>query len=706
MTEKFGRLGAVLTLLLLMTATLLQAQPSQPASSNTYNPERAKLLGQVLLEVLDQQHYRPQKDLDALSKAAFTDFMNGLDAGRSFFLASDVSRLSELGRTMAQDAHNGNLELLDDATDVLKKRVRDVQTIYTDILSKPFDFDKKEDLVLDSETLPYASSLDVLRERWRKSLKYQTLLRYIALVEKDSVDENVFHADLEKKARTETSESMRKMFDRILKLDRQDILSRYLNSIVGVFDPHTNYFPPVDRDNFNIEMTGRLEGIGAQLMEDDGYIKVTEIVPGSASYRQKELEPEDVILKVAQGDAEPVDVVGMSIDDAVQLIRGPKGTEVRLTVRKPDGRIMVIPIVRDVVVLEDTYARGAVIEDSRSNKHYGYIQLPRFYADFEHNGSPEAADDVKRILEEFKKVGVDGVVLDLRNDGGGSLDEAIKMVGLFIKTGPVVQVQDRRGYKQVLSDDDPSITYDGDLIVMVNGYSASASEIVSAALKDHGRALIVGTPTTFGKGTVQRFVELDRMVNSRYDSLKPLGDLKMTMQQFYRINGVSTQLNGVHSDIVIPDPNSYHDIGARTLKHALPGDTIAGLDYPMWKQYPYPVGELAAASKERIEHNPAFALVNERLARLRNEQKDSTTSLNWHDVMRHQHELESEADSIKNAMVDIDHLKVDPLAEDTTDAIRKDALEPFYKVLGRDIYVDETLAIMNDLEAKDGVTKR
>lgn len=689
--------GAVLAALL---GTPLTAQEAAP------NRDKERLLGQVIMEVLKQQHYRPQTDPERLSKEAFEDYLSSIDNGKRFLMAQDVAQLRQLEPMVTEDVFHGNYRLLDLASRLLEQRVHDVQSIYPAVLSEPFDFERDETFIIDPKKLDYVETPEALRERWRQALKYQTLLRYISLVEKEERDAAVFHADLEKTAREQTGENIRRLLERILKLDREDHLARYLNSITGVYDPHTSYFPPLDRDNFNIEMTGRLEGIGAQLQEEDGNIKVTEIVPGSASYRQKELEPEDLILKVAQGRDEPVDIVGMSIDDAVQLIRGPKGTEVRLTVKKPDGRIKVIPIVRDVVVLEETYARGAVIDDARSGKRFGYIELPRFYADFRREGAPEAASDVKRLLERFEEVGVDGVVLDLRNNGGGSLDEAIELTGLFIKTGPVVQVQDRRGFQQVLSDTDPDVAYDGNLLVMVNAFSASASEIVAAALQDYNRAVVVGAPATFGKGTVQRFVELDQVVPG-YDELKPLGELKLTLQQFYRISGISTQNNGVTPDIILPDHNSFRDFGAKTYEHSLPGDTIMSLEFTRWNQRPESIATLAANSRSRIGANRSFALLNERLERLRQEQNNPEQSLSWRTVMQQQQQLEEESKRITDAMVELEHLTITPLEEDVDNEFRKAALEQFYKNLKKDMYVDETIAILNDMAAgRKGVTRR
>ncbi|MCB0714103.1 MAG: carboxy terminal-processing peptidase [Ignavibacteriae bacterium] len=685
-------------LLVLFALPSLQAQDGKQP-----NPEKEKVIGGIIGAMLEREHYSPYELNSEFSREAFALYLDRLDPSKQFLLASDVDELTGSADRMIAAVVEGDYTLLNRASAMLDERVKTAEGFYKDILARPFDFTKQETVVINPDSLNYSANNAEMRERWRKSLKYSTLLRYLSLVESEKLDEAVFHKDLEEKAREQVLKNTERWLDRVEKLDRENHLSRYINAIVNVFDPHTEYYPPLEKENFNIGITGQLEGIGAQLREEDGFIKVVNIVPGSASWRGKELEAEDQILKVAQGDEEPVDVVGASIDDAVKLIRGPKGTKVNLTVKKPDGRIKTIGIVRDVVVLEETYAKGAVIETGarvetgEGGRKFGYIDLPKFYTDFTRTGARKASDDIRRILQEFNEAGVEGVVLDLRNNGGGSLQEAVDIAGLFIEAGPVVQVLDRGNNRQVLSDNDESIAWKGDLVVMVNSFSASASEILSAMLQDYDRAVVVGAPTTFGKGTVQRFYDLDDYLNRRYSDLAPLGSLKITTQKFYRVNGISTQFNGVVPDVILPDVFSAREVGERSLEHALPNDTIPSARYSQWLGRDIPTEMLVKASQKRVGAKEFFNLIGERANIMRAEQERGTRSLNWEDAMAEQKELDAEADRMEKATGELSHIDVQALPSDEGSEARKAMVEEFVKGLKKDAYVDEALSILNDM---------
>lgn len=685
-----------LSLSLFLTASFsLHAQGSE----RSVDAERERIISGIIGATLDREHYHPLELSPDLSRKAFTLYLDRIDPARQFLIEEDVRKLQGAADDAAAGLSRGEYSLLNEASSMLDLRVRYVQEIYEELLAKPFDFTVNETVVTNIDSVTFAGDLKELRDRWRKSLKYQTLLRYLTMVDTEERDKNVFHKDLEEKAREQVRKNTGRSLDRILKLGREDHLARYLNAVINVFDPHTEYYPPLDKENFDIGITGRLEGIGAQLREEDGYIKVVDIVPGSASWRGKELEAEDMILKVAQKGEEPVDVVGVPVDDAVKLIRGPKGSTVLLTVKKPDGRIKTISIVRDVVVLEETYAKGAIIENSTLNRRFGYIDLPKFYTDFNRDGAPRASDDVRRILKQFKEAGVDGVVLDLRNNGGGSLQEAVDIAGLFIETGPVVQVQDRYGNKQVLGDQDREIVWTGDLVVMVNSFSASASEILSAMLQDYDRGVIVGSPTTFGKGTVQRFFDLDERLNPKYGRYAPLGSVKVTTQKFYRVNGVSTQFNGVIPDVILPDIFSYRALGERSLDYPLAGDTIQATNYRQWLGRDIPSSRLAAASEGRVAQNRFFQLVKERAEQLRVEQGRATESLDWRAAQEEQESLEAASDAIEKAMPDLSYLKVSNLAGDEQNETWADMMKKFRESLEKDVYLDEAVSILNDMHS-------
>jgi carboxyl-terminal processing protease len=352
-------------------------------------------------------------------------------------------------------------------------------------------------------------------------------------------------------------------------------------------------------------MSGEFYGIGASLRDEDGNIKIASIITGSPAWKSGELTVGDVITKVAQGDAEPTDLTGYGVPDAVKVIRGKKGTEVRLTVRKSDGAVKVLKLIREKIVQDETYARSAIVSNGKSK--IGFIYLPEFYANFDDPNGRRCADDVAKEIAKLKEQKVEGIILDLRSNGGGSLYDVVKMVGLFIEDGPVVQVKDRDGKPSVLKDRDKSLLYDGPLSVMVDEFSASASEIFAAAIQDYKRGLIIGSTSTYGKGTVQRNIGLDKDMGFM-SANSELGTIKLTLQKFYRINGGSTQLRGVVSDIVLPDFNEYFKLREKDDPDALPWDEIQKADYSVWNSG-YDVNSLRSSSQLRVNNNPAFNLI-------------------------------------------------------------------------------------------------
>lgn len=700
MKHIFSRL-ALATLLVVSTGDTLPAQQFT----------KDQIVGQILLNSLERGHYSPLEVNDELSRRTFKLMIERMDYNKNFLLKSDVERLRAYETRIDDEMHNGTNEFYKLANELLIKRTKEAEEYAKDILSRPFNFDENETLEIDPEKRDFATDEAALKELWRKLLKYQTLMRYIELTEQRDKNKDDLKgegavaksdSELEAEAREKVLKNQLQRFERLLKENEMNRIGRYFGAMSTSFEPHTEYFPPDDKENFDIAMSGSLEGIGAQLRESDGYIKVESIVPGSASWKQKELKPEDIILKVAQGDAEPVDVVDMRLDDAVKLIRGKKGTEVRLTVKKPDGRIMVIPIVREVVVLEETYAKSAVITDETTEQKFGYVYLPKFYADFNKTGGRSSADDIRKELEKLKAENVNGIVLDLRNNGGGSLQDAVRMTGHFIPTGPVVQVKYNTGDAEVLSDTDPTVTYDGPVVVLVNEYSASASEILAAALQDYGRAVIVGSPATFGKGTVQTFVDLDNYLNPQFAAMKPLGSLKITFQKFYRINGGSTQFKGVVPDIVLPDSYSKLNIGEKELDYALPWDTIPAQRYTRWTQK-YDVNALRASSEKRVSANETFRLIEENSVRMKERRDDTMQPLDISKVREEQEQLKKESKRFEEVQVEQPHIKVystQPDKEKESEAVVKERADEWHKQIKKDATVAEAMAILRDMIRK------
>ncbi|WP_235941925.1 carboxy terminal-processing peptidase [Pontibacter fetidus] len=685
---------SVLAVILLTASFIFYRSTTTPEGKN-------EILLKVLMQGLNTGHFQPEKLDDNFSKKAFKLYLERLDYNKKFLLSSDVAKLRKYETAIDDQLRQGSYELFDLSADLMEQRLKESEAYYQEILAKPFDFTKEESIELDGEKLAFAKDKNELKEAWRKQLKYQTLVRLADMQKeqdqaqaKGEKKEVKTTEQMEAEARKKILDLYKDLYTRLNRTTRDDRRATYINAITNVYDPHSGYFPPKAKSDFDIEFTGRLEGIGASLQEKDGQIKVAEIVPGSPSYLQGDLKPGDAIQKVAQGSKEPVIVEGMRLDDAIQLIRGKKGTEVRLTVKKPNGSIKVIPIIRDVIVFEETYAQSAMID---GKDKIGYIKLPGFYADFDGNGGPNSGEDVKREVEKLKAAGMQGLVLDLRNNGGGSLSDAVEMAGLFIPQGPIVQVKDARGKALVLDDRDPQVQYGGPLVILVNANSASASEILAAAMQDYKRAVIVGSPT-YGKGTVQQFFELDQALPSQFDAYKPFGALKLTTQKFYRVNGGTTQLRGVTPDVILPDVYTYLEFGEKEQDYPLPFDEIKPANYKTWTNGKINLNEVQSHSRERISNNKSFALIKESAERLKKQSDNTVRSLSLKKYMEEEKQAEAEAKRYEAAQKEVPVLTVNRLAEDLkalgTDTAKVARNKEFLKSLKQDIYLEEAVEII------------
>ncbi|WP_072909173.1 carboxy terminal-processing peptidase [Malonomonas rubra] len=621
-------------LLALLLPTIGWGKQAQEFDNN-----RARLLGHMIQQQLSRNHYSQKPTDDNLSHAAFDLYLKQLDFQKRFLLLEDVAQLKGYQDLIDDSIRRGRLELPKTGRNLLIQRIDQVEKMTEELLQEKIDYQLEEALETDPEKLTFVADEKQLRERWRKILKFQILSRYLNLREDEvGVDDDGAllpvtaekEQELLKQAEEKVAKANQSMFQRMRDETVQDHYDRYLNAIARAFDPHTSYLPPEGKEDFDIQMSGSLEGIGATLREDDGYIKVVKIIPGSAAYKQGQLEADDIILKVGEGSAEPVDITDTRIRDAVALIRGKKGTEVRLSVKKPDGRRLVIPIVRDVVEISETFAKGTTIRDEESKRTFGYVKIPSFYRDYSGKTNRNVTDDLRDELKKLKKENISGLILDLRNNGGGSLSDAVSVTGLFIKTGPVVQVRSGDGRIRVMSDDDRGIEYDGPMIVLVNRFSASASEILAGALQDYGRALIVGDEHTHGKGTVQALLDLDRYVNLRgMEKYMPLGAVKVTIQKFYRISGESTQEKGVTPDVVLPSRLDGLESGEKYLDYALTWDHIGSADYQRWKASPQNIDKLKQLSSMRLGKSEDFheIIVAAEEANARREQTEQSLRL-------------------------------------------------------------------------------
>ncbi len=667
---------------------------------------KEKVLIQTMLARLEQLHFKPVEINDQFSEDVFDLYMDRLDGGKRFFTQEDVAQLKKYRDLIDDESVEGNYEFFNLSQDLLAKAVDKTEVYYKEILEKPFDLRKEEVFEGDAEKRAFAKNDQELKDYWRKILKSRVIAKVAdKLDEQEKADENgdkekIVKKDivtLEKEAREKTLKDFNRWYKRIHKRKRADNLSMYLNVITNVFDPHTGYFKPIDKENFDINMSGSLEGIGARLSSDGEETTISSVVVGGPAWKQGELEADDVIQLVEQEGEEPVDITGWDINDVVKIIRGKKGTKVILHAKKKDGSIHKIEIIRDLVVMEDSFAKSLIIQE-KDGKKYGYIKLPKFYIDFNRKGGKSCAVDMNTEIQKLKKAGVNGIAIDLRNNGGGSLRDVVTIGGLFIPDGPIVQVKPRVRKARVLEDDDPETQYDGPLVVMVNSFSASASEILAAALQDYDRAIIVGSKSTYGKGTVQSFLSLDRGAPR---NVQPLGDIKLTTQKFYRINGGSTQLKGVESDVVMPDDFAYLEKGEREMEHPLPWTHI---DKASYKRF-YTVknkSEVVANSKKRIAANPVFSKINENALRYKKFRDSTVINLEFDTYRAFEKMQEAKAKEFDDIMTEIPNFQVTNMTYDLPE-IQKDSSniqknEDWIKNVKKDPYIFESLKILEDIK--------
>lgn len=658
-----------------------------------------------ILQNLEIYHYNPPKIDDDFSKKVFDEFLSVLDANKRFFTQEDIEKISTYKNKIDDLAKNGDYEFYDKTMEIYESRINQNQKWFREILSTTLEFNSNEVFNYDDKQ-PWAKNETELKDRLTKFLKYNVMTRLATNLEtqenaklnNDTTVKILPYDTLESHARKSVLKTQEDFVARWKKTQESEKKSYYINAVTSVFDPHTNYFPPADKENFDISISGRLEGIGASLQEKDGYIKVVRIVPGSPSALQGELKEGDIILKVAQGDKDPVDVVNMPMDDAIKMIRGPKGTEVRLTVRKPDGSTKVIKIIRDVVILDETFAKSVMVEDN-DHKKTGYIYLPSFYTDINGEGGRTSWTDVRNEIRKLKANGAQSIIFDLRNNGGGSLQDVVYMSGLFVEQGPIVQVKTRGEKPEMLEDYDPSVEWDGPLVVMVNEFSASASEILAAAMQDYKRAVIVGSKQTFGKGTVQRFIDLNDKIRNKEAS--DYGSVKITIQKFYRINGGATQLKGVESDIEFPDNFTYLKTGESEQDFPMIWDKISPAKYITYSKYYENLSKVKSKSAERMKANETFRLIDENAKRIKKEDDKKSIVLNLKAFMIEEKSKKEQSKKLENSFKEIQDLLISTLNEDKKefdkDKGKMDRAKDWYKTLKKDIYLYEALQIAEEL---------
>ena len=687
------------------------------------NDDKDKLLLDLITYVLEKGHYEPKNIDDDFSVSVFEDFIDVIDPTKRYFLEEDIKEFEQFKFQIDDQIKSTDISFFNLVYGRLMKRMEEAKGIYKEVLDTPFDYNEKESIDIDYGELPFAASRKDLKERWRQQLKYATLGTYDSKISKvkedaetekslenDEVVEKVTKEgvdDLDEKpmtpeeaeisSRESTKKTLDEFFDFVNDLERKDWFVQYINTIVDEFDPHTYYFAPEDKEKFDVSMSGKFEGIGARLQKKPAGAKIVDIISGGPVWRDGQLEVGDEIMKVGQDGEEPINIVGMRLDDAIKLIKGAKGTTVDLTVRKIDGSMETVSLTRDVVELEESFAKSANI--IKEDHKFGLINLPKFYVDFDDYTERNAATDVAKEVERLKEAGAEGLILDLRDNGGGSLKTVVEMAGLFIKDGPIVQVRSSGKGKDVYEDKDERIQWDGPLVILVNELSASASEILAAAMQDYKRGIVIGSEQTFGKGTVQNVIPLENIVRSNDHG--DLGAIKLTTQKFYRINGGSTQLEGVKSDVVVPDKYSYIDLGERDQSNPMKWDKISPANYKPWGGY-IDYDQTITNSKKRMANSPQIKLIEENAKWLKLKQDETVISLNYDTYKEDEKKAKKKSEYFKtineyDSKLTFESLKYEE-ALFTKDSVLREKRDRWHKNLAKDVYVEEAVNVLQDLK--------
>ncbi|MBT4792470.1 MAG: carboxy terminal-processing peptidase [Halobacteriovoraceae bacterium] len=682
-----------------------------------FTPDKDEILGKLLQQTLENVHFSHKKIGDDLSKKAFKVYLERIDYGKQFLLEDDVEKLEKYKTKFDDQLVNGDLSIIRMTQKMLQTRIPMVATYVDTILKKDFDFKKKETYETDAKKREFADTEKELKDRWKRLVKLEVLIQYFDLKdEQDGVNQKHKKKKKTKKivktkkkkekkktfkelmlsSREKVAKRYKRVFTRLQKERKGDQLDKFYNSITKVYDPHTLYLIPEEKADFDIDMSGKLEGIGALLREEGSFIKVERIIPGSASWRGKELKAEDVILAVAQGDKDSVDIVDMSIRDAVKLIRGAKGTIVKLKVKRPDGSTKIIAIKRDQVVLEESYVKSTIIEHKDLKQKIGYIHVPKFYRDFQDSDGRNSSTDVKNEIIKLKKKKVDGIILNLRNNGGGALQDATLMGGLFIDKGPIVQVKNR-GDAKVQKDIDGVTYWDKPLVILINRFSASASEIVAGALKDYKRAILVGSSEqTHGKGTVQAILGLQDYLNPYFaKAIGPIGAMKITTDMFYRVNGQSTQFRGVKPDIALPDQFGYLESGEKHLDYAIPYAEIAKVPYKLWTKQKYDVESLKKKSSARVAKNTKFQKILKSVKWSKERKDDTKRVITLEAIKKFRTEATGISDKYKTDEIS-KKVSVQSISKLKND-VEKERFKEFQEELQKDPVIEESLHIFNDM---------
>jgi len=699
---------------------------------NTANSETSEIRHRKLLStvgrLLESEHYSPRVIDDKFSKEVFDAYLKTLDPEKNILLQTDIDSLKVFATSIDDEIHGAAIQFEPAANAIYERRAKEIKAIFESIIDKPFDFTTDDSLIVDTDKMSYASNEAERVKRWNQAIKYKVLDRYVSLIEdrekhakakaiadtskiKDTVKDNFIvktDLELEADARATIKKNYIKRFSLLEKtFDKEKRFESFLNTITGLMDPHTDYFAPVEKRSFTEQMSGTFYGIGAQLTQDDNGVKIASIQPGGAAWKSGLLVVNDVIVKIAQGAEEPVDVTGYETTEAVKLIRGDLGTEVRLTVRKPDGNTKVVSLIREKIVLDEGFARSAVIQNG--NEKIGYILLPDFYADFEREDGARCSKDIAKEVEKLKAEKVKGIIIDVRYNGGGSLYEVVQMVGMFIDKGPVVQIRSKEGRSQILADETPGILYDGPLVVMVNEFSASASEIFAAAIQDYKRGLIVGSTSSYGKGTVQRNVAFGKPLDAMGIQTE-YGAVKLTFQKFYRVTGSSTQRKGVVPDVVFPDDYEFLKYREKDNPSALPWDEMERAKFIPWTNS-NEIATIALKANNKIKNDTAVIRFKKNLQWV-SAQVDKSVSLEINKYRQYKKEIQNVIQQNEGILKLKTPMTVTALKADyekfynNPDKTKQDRYQAWLKMVAKDIQINESSKLLTNFAKPNLIAKK
>ena len=703
----------VFTTVIIIGAVLFAFKTTEKQNGESPEIRHRKLLSTIGY-LLETEHYSPRKIDDDFSKDVFKEYLKALDPEKNIFLQSDINAL-RVYETKLDDEIHGEPILFEPASSVIyEKRLVEARKIFEKVVQSPFDFNIDDSVLLDVDVKLAPANENERYTYWYQILKYKALDRFVNLTEereKNKTKEKfIVKADstLEREARASVKKEYLKRFERLEKtFDKEKRFELFLNTITGLMDPHTDYMAPVEKRSFTEQMSGTFYGIGAQLTQDDNGIKIASIQPGGAAWKSGQLVMNDVIVKVAQGAEEPVDVTGYETTDAVKLIRGNLGTEVRLTIRKPDGSYKIVALKREKIVLDEGFARSAIIQKGADK--YGYILLPDFYADFEREDGARCARDVAKEIEKLKLEKVKGIAIDVRYNGGGSLYEVVQMAGLFIDQGPMVQIRNKEGRSQILADEVPGTIYNGPLVVMVNEFSASASEIFAGAIQDYKRGIVMGSTSTYGKGTVQRNVPFGKPLDDLGIQTE-YGAVKLTFQKFYRVTGSSTQRKGVVPDVILPDEYEFLKYREKDNESSLPWDEMERAKFQVWPNNSA-IAAIAAKANDKIANDTSMIAFKKTLAWV-STQMDRPVHLKLDKYIAFRKQLQSTMIQNDNRLKLKDSMQVTALKADynkfynNPDKTKQDRYQAWLKVIAKDAQINEASKLLGEFFAQNWVAKK